>query len=88
MFDLKLFLQLAEICDLKIEQHDTLKELILVHHKEAVDLRNTDAEKEVIVDSECGASVLRGSHIYAPGVMAMMCGILSVQAVMLLVLMH
>ncbi|XP_032310012.1 tRNA (cytosine(72)-C(5))-methyltransferase NSUN6 isoform X4 [Drosophila ananassae] len=27
--------------------------------------------KEVIVDSTCGAALLRGAHIYAPGVLAM-----------------
>lgn len=26
---------------------------------------------EIIVDAICGAAVLRGSHIYAPGVMGM-----------------
>jgi len=27
--------------------------------------------KEVIVDTSCGAALLRGAHIYAPGVLAM-----------------
>lgn len=58
----------------KIERHSVLNELILIHHKENVSLNTNDVEKEVIVDSECAASVLRGSHIYAPGVMAMMSG--------------
>lgn len=30
--------------------------------------------KEVVVDSACGAAVLRGAHIYAPGVMNMLAG--------------
>lgn len=75
------FFQLAEVCHTKIEKHETLKELILIHHKDNVDLKETDIEKEVIVDTECAASVLRGSHLYAPGVMAMMCGILTNGAV-------
>lgn len=48
--------------------------MILIHHKEDVDLNVTNIEKEVIVDVECAASVLRGAHIYAPGVMGMMSG--------------
>lgn len=31
--------------------------------------------KEVIVDIACGAAVLRGAHIYAPGVIGMMTGV-------------
>lgn len=30
--------------------------------------------KEVIVDPICGAAILRGAHIFAPGVMAMLTG--------------
>ncbi|EDW95570.2 tRNA (cytosine(72)-C(5))-methyltransferase NSUN6 [Drosophila yakuba] len=29
--------------------------------------------KEIMVDSSCGAALLRGAHIYAPGVLAMEC---------------
>lgn len=63
------------MCNSKIERHDAFKELLLIHHKEDANLKEADAQKEIIVDTECAASVLRGSHIYAPGVMAMMCGI-------------
>ncbi|CAG9819441.1 unnamed protein product [Phaedon cochleariae] len=31
-------------------------------------------EKEIIIDVDCAAAVLRGAHIYAPGVMGMMSG--------------
>ncbi|XP_030241844.1 putative methyltransferase NSUN6 isoform X1 [Drosophila navojoa] len=33
-----------------------------------------DCRKEIIVDTSCGAAVLRGAHIYAPGVLAMESG--------------
>lgn len=29
---------------------------------------------EIIVDARCGAAVLRGSHVYAPGIMGMPSG--------------
>ncbi|XP_056649182.1 tRNA (cytosine(72)-C(5))-methyltransferase NSUN6 [Diorhabda sublineata] len=31
-------------------------------------------EKEVIVDTECASAILRGAHIYAPGVLGMVAG--------------
>lgn len=41
------------------------------------DVQNCDLgvrEKEVIVDTCCAAAVLRGAHIFAPGVMGMTSG--------------
>ncbi|XP_017861004.1 PREDICTED: LOW QUALITY PROTEIN: putative methyltransferase NSUN6 [Drosophila arizonae] len=38
------------------------------------DNKYDDCRKELIVDTSCGAAVLRGAHIYAPGVLAMESG--------------
>ncbi|XP_030573033.1 putative methyltransferase NSUN6 [Drosophila novamexicana] len=38
------------------------------------DINYDDCRKEVIVDTSCGAALLRGAHIYAPGVLAMETG--------------
>ncbi|XP_017476970.1 PREDICTED: putative methyltransferase NSUN6 isoform X1 [Rhagoletis zephyria] len=39
-----------------------------------IKLKQTELQREVVVDSCCGASLLRGAHIYAPGVLAMEAG--------------
>ncbi|XP_067643312.1 tRNA (cytosine(72)-C(5))-methyltransferase NSUN6 isoform X3 [Eurosta solidaginis] len=36
--------------------------------------KQTEIQREVIVDSSCGAALLRGAHLYAPGVLAMEAG--------------
>lgn len=36
--------------------------------------KQSDLQREVVVDSCCGAALLRGAHIYAPGVLAMEAG--------------
>ena len=50
-------------------EHPELNDVLLIQgsgpHTDLVPV-----EKEVIVDLHCGAAVLRGADIYAPGVMA------------------
>lgn len=58
---------------LSIENFDEIPEMILIRNIDETSkcpgprLRS----KEVIVDVSCGAAVLRGAHIYGPGVIAM-----------------
>lgn len=50
-------------------EHYRLSDILLIHGSgPATDL--VPVVKEIIVDSHCGAAILRGADIYAPGVMA------------------
>lgn len=57
----------------KIDTIETMSELILIydHTNPSTPLEIDPKRKEIIVDVHCGSSVLRGAHIYAPGVLAM-----------------
>lgn len=56
----------------KIDIFQPIPEIILIHHIDANVLCERNQEnKEVIVDVPCGKAVLRGSHIFAAGVLAM-----------------
>ena len=46
-----------------------LKDILLIHGSGPKD-DLVPALKEIIVDSHCGAAILRGADIYAPGVVA------------------
>ena len=46
-----------------------LKDILLIHGSGPKD-DLMPAVKEIVVDSHCGAAILRGADIYAPGVMA------------------
>jgi len=46
-----------------------VKDILLIHGSGPKD-DLVPASKEIIVDSHCGAAILRGADIYAPGVMA------------------
>lgn len=48
--------------------------MIVIHHQSPIDLSLTDINKEVVIDTNCAAAVLRGANIYAPGIMGMMTG--------------
>lgn len=48
----------------------TIPEILLIENWYNVPAEQCDS-KEIIVDSICGAAILRGAHIYAPGVLAM-----------------
>lgn len=61
-----------------ISIHDRLPNVITISpvHGDAQKSTGDDVEanpnlKEVIVDVNCGAALLRGAHLYAPGVLAM-----------------
>ncbi|KAK9877065.1 hypothetical protein WA026_016091 [Henosepilachna vigintioctopunctata] len=55
-----------------VSMHEKLEDVIIIQHVpsklESIHL------KEVIVDVACGAAVLRGAHIFAPGVLGMVNG--------------
>ncbi|XP_046837250.1 tRNA (cytosine(72)-C(5))-methyltransferase NSUN6 isoform X2 [Vespa crabro] len=47
-----------------------LSEIVTVHSwDESIKLDLSKHSKEVIVDAACGSAVLRGSHVYAPGIL-------------------
>ena len=46
-----------------------LKDVLLIHGSGPKD-DLVQVVKEIIVDSHCGAAILRGADIFAPGVMA------------------
>ena len=47
-----------------------LNDILLIHGTSDPDIDLVPAVKEVIVDLHCGAAILRGADIYAPGIMA------------------
>ena len=56
-------------CHYKVAEHHMLKDILLIHGCGPKD-DLVPVVKEIIVDSHCGAAILRGADIYAPGVMA------------------
>ena len=46
-----------------------LKDILLIHGSGPYD-DLVPSVKEIVVDPHCGAAILRGANIYAPGVMA------------------
>lgn len=59
----------------KIEFHKELPEVITIKNRNSqlhLPTISLDGEKEVIVDVSCAASLLRGAHLYGPGVLAML----------------
>lgn len=58
----------------KLEKHAVLPEVLVIHHEEPAEVKCFDVEKEIVVDTDCAAAVLRGANIFAPGVIAMMSG--------------
>jgi predicted ribosome-associated RNA-binding protein Tma20 len=52
--------------------HPKLPDTVVIGSLDKANLR--PQEKEVIVDATCGAAVLRGAHVFAPGVMGMPTG--------------
>ncbi|KAH8307146.1 hypothetical protein KR044_006021 [Drosophila immigrans] len=51
-----------------------LPEMLCIGPLDTADTRYDDARKQLIVDTSCGAALLRGAHIFAPGVLAMEAG--------------
>ncbi|XP_066252617.1 tRNA (cytosine(72)-C(5))-methyltransferase NSUN6 [Euwallacea similis] len=59
----------------KIIANSSLSEDIIILKHLKIDISSMNKfPKEVIVDVDCAAALLRGAHIYAPGVMAMVSG--------------
>lgn len=52
--------------------HSALKEVILLSNWDVSELDLVERKKQVVVDEQCGAAVLRGAHIFAPGVLGML----------------
>lgn len=57
-----------------VEKHCILEEVIIIYHENSIDLNLSDINKEVVIDVNCAAAVLRGANIYAPGIIGMMTG--------------
>ncbi|XP_071446036.1 tRNA (cytosine(72)-C(5))-methyltransferase NSUN6 [Hetaerina americana] len=55
--------------------HPSLPDLIVLGPVKHSAEHSINSEKNVIVDSACGAAVLRGAHVYAPGVLGMPAGV-------------
>lgn len=57
----------------KVELFEAIPELILIHgmDESLICCQPHPEYKEIIVDVSCAAAILRGSHIYSPGVVAM-----------------
>ncbi|KAF2903633.1 hypothetical protein ILUMI_02540 [Ignelater luminosus] len=58
-----------------IEIHSVLPEVILLHNLNKNWLSLETQLKEIVIDVNCAAAVLRGAHIFAPGVLGMESGI-------------
>ncbi|CAH0555236.1 unnamed protein product [Brassicogethes aeneus] len=76
--DIKTILQglltqtLGNVIVLKI--HPLLSDVLILNH--SYENKNINShDKEVIIDPDCAAAVLRGAHIYAPGVMGLVSGV-------------
>jgi hypothetical protein len=62
--------------EIVVERPAWCEDAIIVHHPKRDNLQLKIYDKEIVVDATCGAAVLWGAHIYAPGVMGMITGIL------------
>lgn len=60
----------------KIELHLLLPEVVLVHNWSTQQFDLELKDREVVVDVCCAAAVLRGAHIFAPGVLGMVTGMM------------
>lgn len=52
-----------------MKAHDVVPECVIISKLNTANLDLTSKPNEIIVDPACGAAVLRGSHVFAPGVM-------------------
>ncbi|XP_046678944.1 tRNA (cytosine(72)-C(5))-methyltransferase NSUN6 [Homalodisca vitripennis] len=55
-----------------VYQHAELPDCLVVAPWACTDAQLTKHEREIIVDAACGAAVLRGANVFAPGVLGMM----------------
>ncbi|XP_074041233.1 tRNA (cytosine(72)-C(5))-methyltransferase NSUN6 isoform X2 [Leptinotarsa decemlineata] len=58
----------------KVEIHPSLSNVIIIIHSDPNESIIEKHENEVIIDTDCASAVLRGAHIYAPGVIGMLSG--------------
>lgn len=56
----------------EVTVHEIIPECIVISKLNSTYLDFTPKINEIIVDSFCGAAVLRGSHVFAPGVMGVL----------------
>uniref|UniRef100_T1JE95 SAM-dependent MTase RsmB/NOP-type domain-containing protein n=1 Tax=Strigamia maritima TaxID=126957 RepID=T1JE95_STRMM len=66
---LKNYLNLEYPRKFTIQQHPLLNDILVIPSLK-IDVQAPKNEPEVIVDIHCGAAILRGAHIFAPGVLA------------------
>ncbi|KAG5866399.1 hypothetical protein JTB14_025990 [Gonioctena quinquepunctata] len=57
-----------------VEIHPRLANVIVVHSKKLDEDVLENHRNEIIIDVDCACAVLRGAHIYAPGVIGMLSG--------------
>ncbi|KAF5296356.1 hypothetical protein FQR65_LT10248 [Abscondita terminalis] len=58
----------------KIEVHPLLSDVVILHNQDTKYLNLNPHSHEVIVDVYCAAAVMRGAHIFAPGIIGMLPG--------------
>lgn len=62
------------LSEIKIEEvvlHPSIRDMLIIPSPQNKTMDSAAIiEKQVIVDAKCGAAVLRGAHVYVPGVMA------------------
>ncbi|KAJ8961335.1 hypothetical protein NQ314_005946 [Rhamnusium bicolor] len=59
---------------IKIDIHPSISDVIVIHNNDINEKLLERHDKQIVVDVDCAAALLRGAHVYAPGVMAMMSG--------------
>lgn len=66
--------ELKRLLPVSIQLHSDIPEVILIENGKlnAKSPAYNQLYKEIVVDASCGAAVLRGAHIYAPGVIGML----------------
>ncbi len=55
-----------------MRSHSIIPECVIIDRVNEEHLDLTRKSNEIIVDPVCGAAVLRGAHVFAPGVMGML----------------
>lgn len=64
----------SELFQCNVTTDPNLPEVVILSDSKEMIANHNSKLKEVIVDKSCGAALLRGAHLYAPGVLAMQSG--------------
>nr|XP_039262285.1 tRNA (cytosine(72)-C(5))-methyltransferase NSUN6-like [Styela clava] len=57
-----------DVSDMKIQQHPLIKDVLIIPNKSLQNI--IPCTKEIIVDRACGMAVMRGAHVFAPGIIS------------------